>query len=81
MSESSPNLPQWSELGEQLAGPDREGIREHILHNLKSLKHRADRELASPQADAPRIQALIDAIQTAIKLVETFFKPLDLSTL
>jgi hypothetical protein len=37
--------------------------------------------MASPQADAPRTQALLEAIQIAKKLAESLFKPLDLSTL
>ncbi len=81
MFESSPNIPQWSELGEQLSGPDGERVRESILQNLAALEQRAESEMASPQADAPRTQALLEAIQIAKKLAESLFKPVDLSTL
>ncbi len=76
-----PELPQWTELGEQLAGAEGDSKRDAILGILDSLEHRAEIELRSTASDAPRVLALLDAVQTAKKLAHTLFKPVDLSSL
>lgn len=76
-----PELPQWTELGEQLSGPEGDSKRDAILGILASLEHRAELELRSTPSDAPRVLALLDAVQTAKKLASTLFKPVDLSSL
>jgi len=81
MFSSAPNLPQWTELGEQLSGPDAECIREDSLKLLMNLERRAEQELASPHSDASRTQSLLEAIQIAKTLVKTLFQPVDLSSL
>lgn len=81
MFSSVPNLTQWTELGEQLSGPNAECVREDALRFLVDLERRAERELASPEADATRTQALLGAIETAKTLVTTLFRPVDLSSL
>jgi len=81
MLATQPELPQWTELGEQLSGPNSSQVRSTLLDNLLSLERRAETELRLPKADAPRILALLEAVQAAKKLANTLFKPLDLSTL
>lgn len=76
-----PALPQWTELGEQLSGPDGDSKREEILNNLTILERRAEAELRSPTAAAPRVLALLEAVHSAKKLANTLFKPVDLSSL
>jgi hypothetical protein len=76
-----PQQVQWTELGESLSGPDSEKKRADILESLSVLESRANFELRNPLADAPRVQSLLEAVQSAKKLAETIFKPVDLSTL
>ena len=76
-----PQQIQWTELGESLSGPDSERTRAEILEALSVLESRANTELRNPSTDAIRVQALLEAVQTAKKLAETIFKPVDLSTL
>lgn len=76
-----PQQIQWTELGESLSGPDSERTRDEILEALSVLESRANTELRNPSTDAIRVQALLEAVQTAKKLAETIFKPVDLSTL
>jgi hypothetical protein len=78
----SPVLPQWTELGEQLSGPDGESKREEVLSSLEALESRANSSLRSPDCTDPaRVEALIRAIGHARDIASSAFKPVDLSAL
>lgn len=82
MLATQPSLPQWSELGEQLSGPDGEAKREEILRRLDTLEARANISLRSPDCTEPmRVEALLRAIGHAREIATKVFKPVDLSAL
>ena len=82
MFATQPDLPQWSELGEQLSGPDGELKRAEILARLDALEARANSTLRSPDCPEPiRVEALIRAIGYARDIASRVFKPVDLSAL
>ena len=82
MFATQPCLPQWSELGEQLSGPDGEAKREEILARLENLEARANTSLRSSDCAEPmRVEALIRAIGHAREIATKVFKPVDLSAL
>jgi hypothetical protein len=82
MLATHPNLPQWSELGEQLSGPDGELKRAEMLSRLEALEARANASLRSPSCTEPvRIEALLRAIAHARDIASRVFKPVDLSAL
>jgi hypothetical protein len=82
MLATHPNLPQWSELGEQLSGPDGELKRAEMLSRLEALEARANVSLRSPSCAEPaRVEALIRAIGHARAIASRVFKPVDLSAL
>ena len=58
MNFSALNLPQWTELGESLSGPDGEGKREEVLARLDALESRASASLRSSDCPEPlRLEA------------------------
>jgi hypothetical protein len=82
MLATHPNLPQWSELGEQLSGPDGESKRSEVISRLDALEARANATLRSPACAEPaRAEALIRAIGHARDIASRVFKPVDLSAL
>ncbi|MFM8983295.1 MAG: hypothetical protein ACKOLA_10395 [Spartobacteria bacterium] len=82
MFATQPSLPQWSELGEQLSGPNGESKREEILARLDALEARANSTLRSPDCTEPmRVEALIRALGHAREIATKVFKPVDLSAL
>jgi hypothetical protein len=82
MFATQPCLPQWSELGEQLSGPDGEAKREEILARLDALEAHANTTLRSLDCTEPmRVEALIRAIGHAREIATKVFKPVDLSAL
>jgi hypothetical protein len=82
MQASVPVLPQWSQLGEQLSGPNGESKREEILAHLGNLEAFADSSLRSPNCSEPaRLQSLLRAIEHARDIATRVFKPVDLSAL
>jgi hypothetical protein len=82
MLAAQPELPQWSELGEQLSGPDGQSKREEVLDRLENLEARANSSLRSADCTEPaRVEALIRAIGHARGIASRVFKPVDLSAL
>jgi hypothetical protein len=82
MFEAPPHLPQWTELGEQLSGPDSESKRADVLARLQWLEDRAKASLYSPDCEEPaRLEALTRAISHARTITEKVFQPVDLSAL
>ena len=82
MLATQPELPQWSELGDQLSGPDGESKREEVISRLEALEARANAALRSPDCAEPfRVEALIRAIGNARSIASQVFKPVDLSAL
>jgi|688.fasta_scaffold164027_7 hypothetical protein len=82
MNFSALNLPQWTELGESLSGPDGEGKREEVLARLDALESRASASLRSSDCPEPlRLEALIRAVSHARDIASRVFKPVDLSAL
>lgn len=82
MFATQPNLPQWSELGEQLSGPEGESKRAEVVSLLEALETRANAALRSPDCAEPiRVEALIRAIGHAREIATKVFKPVDLSAL
>lgn len=82
MLAAQPELPQWSELGEQLSGLDGQSKRDEVLDRLQNLEARALSSLRSPECTEPaRVEALIRAIGHARDIASRVFKPVDLSAL
>jgi hypothetical protein len=82
MFATHPNLPQWTELGEQLSGPDGDAKRMEVISRLEALEARANAALRSPSCAEPaRIEALIRAIGHSREIASRVFKPVDLSAL
>lgn len=82
MLAAATTLPQWSELGDQLSGPDSDAKRAEVLSRLEALEARANASLRSPSCTEPvRIEALLRAIAHARDIASRVFKPVDLSAL
>ena len=82
MLATQPELPQWSELGDQLSGPDGESKRAEVISRLEALEARANAALRSPDCAEPmRMEALIRATRTARDIASRVFKPVDLCAL
>lgn len=82
MNSSQLQLPQWSELGDLLSGPDGDEKRMEILARLEVLESQANSFLRSFDcADSARLEALVRAIGHARDIATRVFKPVDLSAL
>ena len=82
MTSDTSSIPQWTELGSQLSGPDADQKRQEILNTLSDLESKVDISMRSAEIDmAPRLQALQQAIETARELANSILKPVDLSAL
>jgi hypothetical protein len=82
MLAAQPELPQWSELGEQLSGPGGEEKRVEILARLEELESQANSLLSSFDCAEPaRLEALVRAIGHARDIATRVFKPIDLSAI
>lgn len=82
MFSAPPTLPQWTDLGQQLSGPDRKYKRADVMARLQILEDRAKASLYSPNCEEPaRLEALTRAISHARTIAEKVFQPVDLSAL
>ena len=82
MNFSTTELPQWTELGTELSGPDGESKRQQILTTLENLEIRAESALRSAYGEtSEKIQALLQALDVAKQIAQTIHKPVDLSAL
>ncbi len=82
MNYSTTELPQWTELGTELSGPDGESKRQEIISILDALEIRAENSLKSAYGEASeKIQALLQAVDVAKQIAQTIHKPVDLSAL
>lgn len=82
MTSDTSSIPQWTDLGSELSGPDSDRKRQEILNALQDLNSQVDHSMQSADSETyPRLQALRNAIQLAQDMANTILKPVDLSSL
>lgn len=82
MTSDTSAIPQWTELGSQLAGPDAERKREEIVNILLDLNFKVEQSMHSASAEvATQLKALQNAIKVAREITDSVLKPVDLSSL
>lgn len=82
MNFATSEIPQWTELGAELSGPNADAKRAEILDILRDLEISAENSLRTASGEvANRLQSLLKATATAKQIAGKVLKPIDLSAL
>lgn len=82
MNFATSEIPQWTELGAELSGPDAEAKRAAIQDALRDLELSTGNSLRTASGEAAqRLQSLLKATATAKLIAGKVLKPVDLSAL
>lgn len=82
MNFATSEIPQWTELGAELSGPNAEAKRSEILDTLSNLELSAENSLRTASGDdAKRLESLLKAAGTAKIIAGKVLKTVDLSAL